>query len=352
MKKDLYAILGLQKGASDADIKKAFRNLSLKYHPDRQGGKTDKEKAEAEEKFKEISGAWSILSDPNKKRQYDQFGTIDENAFNGGFNFNFENVFEDLGDIFGNIFGNRQRRQYKDPGRQKGSSVKIQIPVSIEEILNGKIDRDIEYDIDVRCPKCHGEGGSNKKSCPHCNGTGMVTETQKSPFGYFQNSHPCQYCKGTGEIFDNICNTCHGTGFVKKKQTVHVYTTNIQNGQTLMFNGKGYQSKYSSAPDGDLIVELVFQYDMNKFAIQGNTIYEKIEVPYYDCILGSTINHKYVNGVTGEIQIPQYSNDGNHIRSNKRFNNMNYEFIISVKMPKYIKESERKLLNEIKKENS
>lgn len=351
MKKDLYEILGLKKGASDSDIKKAFRNLSLKYHPDRQGGKSDKEKKEAEEKFKEISGAWSILSDPDKKRQYDMYGTVDENAFNGGFDFT--DIFKDLGGVFGDIFGNsRQRHAYRDPGRQKGTSVRMQIPVTIDEILNGKIDRDVEYDINVRCPKCHGEGGSNKKTCPYCHGTGMITETQQSPFGYIQNSRPCPHCHGTGETFDKLCDNCSGTGFVKQQAKVHVYATNLQNGQTMMFNGKGYQSKYTSAPDGDLIVELVFQYDQNKFAIQGNTIYEKIEVPYYDCILGATIDHTYANNTKGTIEIPPYSNDGKHIRSSKRFNNMNYEFIISVKMPTYIRDSERKLLEEIKKENN
>jgi len=350
MKKDLYEILGLQKGASDSEIKKAFRNLSLKYHPDRQGGKTEAEKKEAEEKFKEISAAWTILSDPDKKRQYDTFGTVDENAFTGA-EFDFSDIFGNMGDIFGNIFGNRQRRPYRDPGRQKGASVRMQVGVTIDEILNGKINRDIEFDIDVRCDSCHGEGGTGKKSCPYCHGTGMITETQSSPFGFIQNGHPCPHCKGTGETFDNVCKKCNGTGFIKKKQTVHIYATNFQNGQQLMFNGKGYQSKYSNAPDGDLIVELIFQYDQSKFAIQGNTIYEKIEVPYYDCILGTTINHTYANNTKGDIQIPEYSNDGKHVRSNKRFNNMNYEFIISVKMPTYIRESEKKLLQQIKKEN-
>jgi molecular chaperone DnaJ len=179
----------------------------------------------------------------------------------------------------------------------------------------------------------------------------MITETKTSPFGYIQNSSQCPYCHGSGELFDKICSKCHGTGFIKKKQSVHVYTTNIQNGQQLIFNGKGYQSKYSNAPDGDLIIELVFQYDQNKFAIQGNTIYEKIEVPYYDCILGTKIKHKFANGITDDIVIPQYSNDGNQVKYGKTFNRMNYIFIVSVKMPTYIRESERKLLESIKKEN-
>ena len=179
MKKDLYEILGINKNASDDEIKKAFRKLSLKYHPDRQGGKTEKEKKEAEEKMKEISAAWTVLSDPEKKRQYDMYGTYDENMFNGGFDFS--DIFAHMPDIFGDlggIFGRgRQRHDFRDPGRQKGQSIRVQIPVSIEEILNGKINRDIEYSINVRCPKCNGEGGSGKKSCPRCHGTGMITDT-------------------------------------------------------------------------------------------------------------------------------------------------------------------------------
>ena len=137
MKKDLYEILGVSRNASDDEIKKAFRKLSLKYHPDRQGGKSDAEKKEAEEKMKEISAAWTILSDPDKKRQYDMYGTYDENMFNG--NFDFSDIFSHMGDFFGrfgDIFGGgRQRHDYRAPGRQKGQSVKIQVSVSIEEIL-------------------------------------------------------------------------------------------------------------------------------------------------------------------------------------------------------------------------
>ena len=350
MNKDLYAILGVDKNASEDEIKKAFRKLSLKYHPDRQGGKSDKEKQEAEEKMKEISAAWTILSDPDKKRQYDMYGTYDENMFNGGFDFG--DIFKDFGDIFGGMFGRgRQRHDFRDPGRQKGQSIRVQIPVSIEEILNGKINRDIEYPIEVRCPKCHGDGGSGKKSCPHCHGTGMITTTQTSPFGYVQQSHPCQHCHGTGESFEKICSHCNGTGFVKKNVSVHLTTSDIGHGKNIMFNGNGYESKYKDAPNGDLIIEQVYTFDNSLYAIQGNTIYEKIEVPYYDCILGATIKHKLANNETVDINIPKYSTDGNQIKLNKYFNGMNYIFIISVKLPTYINAKETELLEQIKKEN-
>ena len=353
MNKDLYAILGVDRNASEDDIKKAFRKLSLKYHPDRQGGKSDKEKQEAEEKMKEISAAWTVLSDPEKKRQYDMYGTYDENMFNG--NFDFSDIFKHMGDIFGDFGsffgGGRQRHEYRDPGRQKGQSIRVQIPVSIEEILNGKIDRDIEYPIEIRCTKCHGEGGEGKKSCPHCHGTGMITTTQSSPFGYIQQSHPCPHCKGSGESFVKICDKCKGTGFEKKNASVHLTTSDIRHGKTIMFNGKGYESKYKDAPNGDLIIEQVYTFDNSLYAIQGNIIYEKINVPYYDCILGATIKHKLANNETVEINIPKYSTDGKQIKLNRYLNGINYIFIISVKMPTYINAKETELLEQIKKEN-
>lgn len=356
MKKDLYEILGVNKNASDDEIKKAFRRLSLKYHPDRQGGKSDKEKKEAEEKMKEISAAWTVLSDPEKKRQYDMYGTYDENMFNGGFDFS--DIFKNMGDMFagfggfGDFFGsNRQRHDFRDPGRQKGQSIRLQIPVSIEEILNGKIDRDIEYTIDVRCPNCHGDCGSGKKNCPYCHGTGMITETQRTPFGIVQQSHPCSHCHGTGESFDKLCSNCNGTGFVKKNMSVHLTTSDVGHGKTTMFNGKGYESKYKDAPNGDLIIEQVYSFNNSLYAIQGNTIYEKINVPYYDCILGTKLEHKLANNEVVTIDIPKYSNDGNQIKLNKYFNGMNYICIISVKMPTYVNAKEIELLEQIKKEN-
>jgi len=348
MNKDLYRILGVSKNASDDEIKKAFRKLSLKYHPDRQGGKSEKEKKEAEEKMKEISAAWTVLSDPEKKRQYDMYGTYDENMFNG--NFDFSDIFSHMGDIFGDFFGGaRKRSSYNQV--QKGQSIRIQIPVSIEEILNGKIDREVEYSINVRCHDCNGDGGKGKKSCHYCHGTGMITETQKSVFGYIQQSHPCQYCHGTGESFDSICKKCNGTGFVKKNTSVRVTVSNIRNGQQIQFNGKGYEAKSMGVSNGDLIIELIYTYDNAKYAIQGNTIYEKIEIPYYDCILGTKLIHKLANNETVELDIPKYSTDGNQIKINRYLNGMTYICIISVKMPTYVNAKEIELLGQIRKEN-
>ena len=210
MNKDLYEILGISKNASDDEIKKAYKKLALKWHPDRQGGKSDKEKKEAEEKFKDIGFAYSILSDPEKKQRYDQFGITDDQQ-SMGTDFDPTDLFARFmngfggfsdGDPFADFFGRGKRQQNRGP--EKGQSIQMNIQVGIEEILKG-VHRDIEYDIFVRCPKCNGTGGEGVQTCPHCHGTGMISEIQRGPYGIIQNMHPCPYCNGTGETIKNKC---------------------------------------------------------------------------------------------------------------------------------------------------
>lgn len=360
MNKDLYEILGLPRSASDNDIKKAYRKLALRYHPDRQGGKSDTEKKAAEEKFKEISFAYSILSDPEKKQRYDQYGiTDDQQQMSGGFDPS--EIFKHFMGGFGGMFGgdddspfgsffSGSRRKQNQP--QKGQSIRMQIPVSIEEILNG-VHRDIKYDIKVRCDKCHGAGGDGVESCPHCHGTGMITEVQRTGFGMIQNSHPCQYCGGTGQIIKNKCKECRGTGFKTKEVTVRIdCQPGFENGYQMMFNGKGYESKSASQQNGDLLIDLVYQFDTNKFAIQGNAIYEIVEVPYYDCILGKELEHILPNGDKAKVKIPEYTKDRTPIDIKKRYGSIKYYIVVNVKMPSYIRKSEKELLENIRKENS
>lgn len=358
--KDLYEILGLSKNASDNDIKKAYKKLALKYHPDRQGNKSDKEKKEAEEKFKEISWAYSILSDPEKKQRYDQFGITDDQTqmgggfdpsdifkrFMGGFGSMFEN---DDNDPFASFFG-RGRRESQNRGPQQGQSIRMQIPVSIDEICNG-IHRDIEYNIQAKCSKCNGTGGEGVENCPHCHGTGMITEVQRTGFGIIQNSHPCQYCGGTGKTIKHKCNKCNGTGLETKPVKIRVdIPAGFDNGYQQMFYGKGYESK-DGGKNGDLLLEFIYQYDTSKYSVQGNNIYEIIEIPYYDCILGSDKEVTLPNNDKIKIKIPSYSKDNTLIQTNKRFGRMGYIYVVKVKMPTYIRDKEKELLEKIKKEN-
>ena len=356
--KDLYEILGLSRDASDSDIKKAYKKLALKYHPDRQGDKSDAEKKAAEEKFKEISWAYSILSDSEKKQKYDQFGiTDDQQQMSGGFDPSeifkhfmggFGGMFDaDDDDPFANFFGRGRSRQNRGP--QKGQSIQMNIPVSIEEICTG-IDRDIEYDIQAKCSSCNGTGGDGVETCSHCHGTGMITEVQRTGFGIMQNSHPCQYCGGTGQIIKNKCSKCHGTGMEKKTVKVRIkQNPGFQNGTQILLNGKGYESK-DGGQNGDLLINLIYQYDTSKYQIQRN-IYEVIEIPYYDCILGCTKEVTLPNKQKIKIKIPEYSKDNTLINTNKWFGNMQYYYVIKVKMPTYIRDKERTLLEQLKKEN-
>lgn len=363
--KDLYNILGVSRSASEDEIKKAFRKLSLKYHPDRQKDKSDAEKKEAEEKFKEISQAYSVLSDKDKKQQYDTLGTIDGESQMGGGGFDpfagFSSAFSHFGgmgsSMFDDFFGNsrgRSQRQQKEPG----TSIRLDVNVTIDEIVNGKVDREIEYQIQSRCPHCNGKGGSDVTICPDCNGTGMVTTTQRTAFGMVQNTHPCTKCHGTGQIIKNKCPHCNGTGFISKKQKVHIKLDKIRHGQKMMYKGMGYESKYPDMPTGDLQIMLKYNYDTSKYAVTDNEIYEKVVLPYYDCILGCTYEHTLPNGEKRTVTIPECTQEGTAITimgnrfSSSRpamFNGYEYKLIINIAMPKKINAEEKELLNKIKK---
>lgn len=354
--KDLYEILGISRNASENEIKKAYKKLALKWHPDRQGGKSDKEKKEAEEKFKDIGFAYSILSDPEKKQRYDQFGITDDQQQTGG-GFDPEDIFKhfmrDFSDMFdGNnpfssFFGRKRKNEYQSAGQ----SIKMQIPVSIEEICKG-IHKDIKYDINSRCSSCNGIGGDKIETCPYCHGTGMITQTKRFGGQFVQSSHPCQYCNGTGTIIKNKCNKCNGTGFVKKEESVRIdLNPGFNNGYQKYFDGKGYESKIKGLPNGDLILEFIYNYDTSKYSVQGNTLYEIIELPYYNCILGDTIQHKTPDDSTISITIPPYSKDNTLVNTSKTFGSLRYTCVIKVKMPTYINKNEKELLIKLKNEN-
>lgn len=356
MNKDLYNILGVDRGASDNEIKKAYKRLALRYHPDRQAGKTNTEKKEAEDKFKEISWAYSILSDPEKKQRYDQFGMTDDQQM-GGEGFDPTEMFSHFANMFGggggfdnffNMGGGRSRTPQVEPGQ----SIRMAIPVSIEELLNG-IDRDVEYDIEARCESCGGAGGEGAATCPHCHGTGMITETRRTGFGIMQNSRPCPYCGGSGQTISKKCTSCEGTG--KKRKTVKVRVNiapGVRDGYEQLYIAKGYESKSKSAPNGDLLLQFRYTFDTSKYRVNGQAIYEQIEVPYYDCILGKNSEQTLPNGTKVNISIKEYSDNGTMIYSGKQFGSLKYYYVIKVKMPKYIDKDERQLLSELQNKKS
>ncbi|MDE7063206.1 MAG: DnaJ domain-containing protein, partial [Lachnospiraceae bacterium] len=214
-KRDYYEVLGVEKSADDAAIKKAYRVLAKKYHPDMNPGD-----AEAEKKFKEASEAYAVLSDPDKRRQYDQFGHA---AFDGGAGgaggFDFSNmdmgdIFGSFGDIFGDFFGGGSRRSSNGP--MKGADLRTRVRITFEEAVFG-CEKELELVLKDECETCNGSGakpGTNPETCPKCQGKGKVVDTQQSLFGMGQNVQPCPECQGKGKVVREKCPDCRGTGYI------------------------------------------------------------------------------------------------------------------------------------------
>lgn len=255
-KKDYYEVLGLKKGATAAEIKSAFRKLAKKYHPD-----INKETG-SEEKFKEISEAYSVLSDPEKKAQYDQFGH-DAPNFGGTSGFQgfggFENVDIDLDDILGDLFGfgfGRGRKKSSKSQAVDGEDVLVQVKLDFEEAING-CKKSIRLNLEDNCSKCHGEGGFGKQECSKCHGSGVIVQQTNSLFGAFQSRTTCPYCHGTGTSFKENCSECRGTGRKSaNKEIVIKVPAGVNTGSRLRLSGKGPAGKNGGYP-GDIYIEFV-----------------------------------------------------------------------------------------------
>jgi molecular chaperone DnaJ len=345
MNKNYYDILGIQRNASDDDIKKAYKKAAIKWHPDRWANKSESERKSAEEKFKEINEANDCLSDPDKRRHYDTFGSMEgfgQGGFGGGgFEFNMGDMF---GDMF-NMFGNRHQQRVT-----KGQTIQINVSININEILSG-INRNISYDVLERCSECNGDGGTGVETCKYCHGHGMITETQRTPFGISQTTRPCHHCNGTGKTVKSVCKKCNGSGLEKVNKSVFVdHGPGIQHGQSMKFNRMGCQTKEKNGINGDLLVVFHHNYDTNKFKINNNIIYELIEVPYYNCILGTTFKHTLPNNKIVDVKIPEYSSDGTQvILHNEGINKNDYIIIVKVGMPKYLSKTEKDLIKQLVK---
>jgi molecular chaperone DnaJ len=256
-KRDYYEVLGVSKSASDDDIKKAYRKTAKQYHPDMNPG--DKT---AEAKFKEASEAYAILSDPDKKRQYDQFGHA---AFEqggggaGGFDFNNMGDMGDIfGDIFGDLFGGGRRSQRANNGPMKGANLRTGIRITFEEAVFG-CEKELELALKDECNTCHGSGakpGSTAETCSKCGGRGQVTFTQQSLFGMVRNVQTCPDCRGTGKIIKEKCPDCYGSGYISNKKKIQVsIPAGIDDGQSIRIRSKG-EPGTNGGERGDLLVEV------------------------------------------------------------------------------------------------
>lgn len=368
MQQDYYKILGINKGASDEEIKKAYKKMCLKYHPDRFAGYPEKDKKDAEEKFKDVQEAYNVLSDPDKKQFYDNYGTIegfDQNMMHNGAGFpgfdgfpSFEG-FSGFGNMFNDFFGNTQNNQANN-SKRAGQSIKTKINVNIDIIMSGG-EIKIKVPRKIRCTHCNGIGGENEVTCNHCHGTGMMTTVQQTPFGIIQNSRPCPHCNATGKVVKNKCTHCNGEGFIIKNEEITInIPSNIENGHIITITGKGHESKTPNMPNGDLIVIAIYNIDENKYSIDPSSgdVYEKIDVPYYDCILGTSFDKTLPNKHNVKVDIPEKSKEGTLIKIQNeglkisKFRNYgSYNLIIhpSIEPLNDIKDTEIELLQKIKK---
>ncbi len=291
-KRDYYEVLGVSKTASDADIKKAFRALAKKYHPDMHPG--DKE---CEEKFKEAQEAYAVLSDPDKKKQYDQFGHA---AFGGaggagGFDFSGMDMGDIFGDIFGDFFGGGSRR--RNDGPMKGANVRSSVRITFEEAVFG-CEKEIEVVLKDECKTCHGTGakpGTTPETCSKCGGKGKVVYTQQSFFGTVQNVQTCPECHGSGKIVREKCSDCRGSGYIASKKKIQVsIPAGIDNGQSIRIRDKG-EPGVNGGPRGDLLVEV----SVSRHAFlqrQDRDIYSTAEISYAQAALGGEIRIATVDG--------------------------------------------------------
>lgn len=294
-KRDYYEVLGVGKTAGDADIKKAFRVLAKKYHPDMNPG--DKE---AEAKFKEAQEAYAVLSDPEKRRQYDQFGhaAFDGTGGGGGFDFSGMDMGDIFGDIFGDFFGGGSRRRAND-GPMKGANLRTSVRITFEEAVSG-CEKEIEMVLKDECKTCHGTGakpGTNPETCPKCGGKGKVVFTQQSFFGTVQNVQSCPDCNGSGKIVRDKCSDCRGTGYISSRKKIQVsIPAGIDNGQSVRIREKG-EPGVNGGPRGDLLVEVVVSRHPI-FQRQDMHIYSTAPVSYAQAALGGEIR---INTVDGDV---------------------------------------------------
>lgn len=282
-KRDYYEVLGVSKSASDDELKKAYRKLAKKYHPDVNPGD-----AEAEKKFKEASEAYAILSDPEKRRQYDQFGHA---AFDGsgggagGFDFSGMDFGDIFGDLFGSIFGGGSSRSSNGP--MKGANLRAAVHISFEEAVFG-CEKELEITLKDECPSCKGSGakaGTSKETCPKCGGKGRVMMAQQSLFGMVQNVATCPDCHGTGQIIKTPCPDCHGSGYIPKKKKIAVsIPAGIDNGQSIRIRDKGEPGR-NGGPRGDLLVE-VYVKSHPIFQRRNNDIYSSAPISFAQAALG------------------------------------------------------------------
>ena len=370
-KRDYYEVLGVSKTATDDELKKAYRKLAKKYHPDA----NPNNKAEAEAKFKEVNEAYETLSDPQKRKMYDQFGPEGPQGFNGaggpfgGGNgyysytssgFDGFGDFGDLGDIFSSFFGGGfggRTSSRKKNGPRKGADLNLHLDITFEQAFLG-VEKEISITRNEECNVCHGTGakpGTSVTKCTMCNGTGQVRQVQNTILGQMQTTRTCSNCHGTGEVIKEPCENCKGKGKVRKQPKIKVkIPAGIDDGQTVVLRGEGEQGE-KGGPKGDLYITVRLKKH-SIFSRKGNNVYCEVPITITQATLGANLEIPMVNGDKETYKIPEGTQTGTKFTiRGKGFkavsSNSVGDFIFTVKVqtPKRLSKEQRELLVQLAK---
>ena len=368
-KKDYYEVLGVNKNATDEELKKAYRKLAKQYHPDA----NPDNKEEAEKKFKEVNEDYEPLSNPQKRKMYDQFGADGPQGFGGGaggpfgggtytYSTGFDGFsdFGDLGDIFSSFFGGGfggSSRGTRKNGPRKGTDLRYDIDISFEESFLGT-ERYVTINRNETCDTCHGEGtkpGTHPETCSVCHGTGQIKQVQTTILGQMQTTRTCTNCHGTGKVITNPCETCKGKGTVRKQVRLTVkIPAGVDDGQTIVMQGEG-EPGTNGGPKGDLYI-LIHVKRHSIYSRKGNNVLCDIPITFTQATLGAELKIPMVDGTTETYRIPDATQTGTKFTiRNKGFKGVNssaqgdFVFTVQVQVPKKLTPEQRELLMQLAK---
>ena len=363
-KRDYYEVLGVGKNATEDEIKKAYRKLAIKYHPDRKP-----EDAKAEEKFKEAAEAYDVLHDPQKRQAYDQFG-FDGPAgaggfggFGGGGGFSMDDIFSMFGDVFGGRgggfggfggFGGGRRQTT----RHRGSDLRLKVRLTLQEVATG-VTKKFKVRKDIECSHCHGSGaeaGSGTETCPHCHGSGVEIRRQQSIFGEVQTQTTCHVCNGEGTVIKNKCHECGGTGVVKGEEVVEIkIPAGVAEGMVVNVPGKGNAGQHNGIP-GDIQV-LIEEEPNDTFVRDGNNVIYNLLLDFPTATLGGSVDIPTIDGKSVRIKIEPGTQPGKTLRLRGKglpevqvygYGMGDLVVNISVYVPKTLSKSEKEIIESLK----